>query len=364
VIVFGTSKPASAATVSVSEADCGKGFGTPPTGQQTFQMRNTGSSTSEVYLIDPTSGAIYGEIEGLAPGTTRALTVTIGGGEYAWRCVPSSGKAVTSAAVHVSGTGGVTAFLPATAADLAKPLAAYQAYIERGLATLVPQARALESDIAAGDLTAARRDWLTAHLTYSTLGAPYHPFGDFNKKINGRADGLPGGVHDPGFTGFHRIEYGLWHGESAVSLLTSARQLVTDVKGLQAAFPTQAFDPNSLALRTHEILENTLQFELTADTDEGSGTNLATAQANVAGTRELLTLLTPLINARSPHLVATVEADLARFSTLLAAQDVNGVWTPVERLGTTDRQQLNGALSQLLEDLSPIPDLLEIRKAA
>ncbi len=54
-----------------------------------------------------------------------------------------------------------------------------------------------------------------------------------------------------------------------------------------------------VALRTHEILENTLQFELTGETDEGSHTNLATAWANVQGTKLALAAITPLLDTSS-----------------------------------------------------------------
>ncbi len=61
-------KPASGTpVVEVSAADCGKGFSAPKPGRQTFQVRNTGSRTSEIYLIDPVSNAVYGEVEGIAP---------------------------------------------------------------------------------------------------------------------------------------------------------------------------------------------------------------------------------------------------------------------------------------------------------
>ncbi|WP_042366180.1 iron uptake transporter permease EfeU [Streptacidiphilus neutrinimicus] len=365
VIASSDGKRPAAATVSVSPTECGKGFAAPQPGQQTFQMHNTGPQTSEVYLVNPATNAVYGEIEGLAPGTTRALVATIGSGQYAWRCVPTGGKAVTSAAVTVSGGGSVAAVLPVSEQDLAGPLAQYQQFVDAGLATLQTQTAKLAADLHAGDVAAAKVDWLTAHLQYSSLGAAYGTFEDFDKKINGRADGLPQGVNDPGFQGFHRIEYGLWHGQSAASLAPVADQLASDVTGLRKAFPSQDFDPSDLPLRTHEILENTLQFELTADTDEGSGTNLATAQANVVGTQELLTVLRPLIAKRSPDLLGTVDADIARFSSLLKqGQQPNGSWTPVRQLDPTLRAQLNGALGQLLEDLSPIPDLLEIRKSA
>ncbi|WP_411123477.1 iron uptake transporter permease EfeU [Streptomyces sp. x-19] len=364
IVAFGTSKPAGAPTIAVSEKECGKGFTAPKPGRQTFQMQNTGDKTSEVYLVDPGTNAVYGEIEGLAPGTTRDLVATIAGGSYAWRCVPTGGTAVTSAPVRVSGGGGAKAVVPVAEQDLAAPLRAYKQYVDHGLATLTDQTQKLSDDLAADDLDAARTDWLTAHRTYSSLGAAYGTFEDFDKKINGRADGLPGGVHDKDFAGFHRIEYGLWHGASAAELSGPAQQLHDDVVGLRKAFPTQAFDPGDLPLRTHEILENTLQFELTGDTDEGSGSNLATADANLAGTQELLNVLRPLIAKREPQLLASIESDIARMQKLLDDAHHDGTWTPVEKLDATTRQRLNGITGQLLEHLAPVPDLLEIRKSA
>ncbi|RPE46396.1 high-affinity iron transporter [Streptomyces sp. Ag109_O5-1] len=365
VVAVARPKPSSGQTVAVSETECGKGFTAPKAGRQTFQMQNTGSKTSEVYLIDPGTNAVYGEIEGLAPGTTRDLVATVAGGTYAWRCVPSSGKAVTSKSVTVTGGGSsAKAVVPVSENDLAAPLKAYKEYVDQGLATLVAQTRTLDADIEGNHLDQARTDWLTAHLAYSSLGAAYGTFEDFDKKINGRADGLAGGVADPDFAGFHRIEYGLWHGQSADELKTPAQALVDAAAGLQKAFPTQDFDPGDLPLRAHEILENTLQFELTADTDLGSGTNLATANANLAGTNELLTVLRPLLTARAPKLLPTVDADIARLQKLLDAEHQGVVWTSVETLDAATRQQLNGATGQLLEDLAPVPDLLEIRKSA
>ncbi|MGW4910437.1 iron uptake transporter permease EfeU [Streptomyces sp. NPDC004270] len=365
VVAFARPKSTGGETVAVSETECGKGFTAPEPGRQTFQMRNTGSKTAEVYLIDPSSNAVYGEVEGLAPGTTRALVATVSGGTYAWRCVPSSGTAVTSASVTVTGGGsGAQAVVPVSGQDLAAPLKAYKAYVEQGLATLVAQTRTLDADIAGNHLAQARTDWLTAHLTYSSLGAAYGTFEDFDKKINGRADGLPGGVADQDFAGFHRVEYGLWHAQTAGQLKAPAQALADAAAGLRKAFPAQGFDPGDLPLRAHEILENTLQFELTADTDEGSGTNLATANANLAGTRELLTVLKPLLTTRAPKLLPTVDADIARLQQLLDAGHRGAAWTPVEQLDTVTRQRISGATGQLLEDLAPVPDLLEIRKSA
>ncbi|GGU96650.1 hypothetical protein GCM10010260_35300 [Streptomyces filipinensis] len=364
VVALSRPKPAGDQTVAVSETECGKGFRAPKPGRQTFQMRNTGGKTSEVYLIDPSTSAVYGEIEGLAPGTTRDLVATVAGGTYAWRCVPTGGRAVTSRTVTVSGGGAAKPVVPVSEQDLAAPLKAYKTYVEQGLDTLVTQTRTLDDDIEHGHLDKARTDWLTAHRTYASLGAAYGTFEDYDQKIDGRADGLPDGERDKDFTGFLRIEYGLWHGQGADDLRAPARQLAADAAGLRTAFPAQDFDPGDLPLRAHEILENTLQFELTGDTDEGSGTNLATADANLAGTRELLTVLKPLLTTRAPRLLPTVDADAARVQKLLDAAHHGTDWTPVDRLAAADKQRLDGATGQLLEDLAPVPDLLEIRKSA
>ncbi|MEV6838437.1 iron uptake transporter permease EfeU [Streptomyces sp. NPDC051133] len=364
VVAFSRPKPAGDQTVAVSETECGKGFAAPEPGRQTFQMRNTGDKTSEVYLVDPSTGAVYGEIEGLAPGTTRDLVATVAGGTYAWRCVPTGGRAVTSKPVSVSGGGAAKPVVPVSEQDLAAPLKAYRTYVGQGLDTLVGQTRTLADDIEGGHLGKARTDWLTAHRTYASLGAAYGTFEDFDQKIDGRADGLPDGVDDKDFSGFHRLEYGLWHGRPAKELTGPAQQLATDAAGLRKAFPGQEFAPGDLPLRAHEILENTLQFELTGDTDEGSGTNLATADANLSGTRELLTVLKPLLTARAPKLLPTVDADVARVQKLLDAAHAGSHWTAVDRLAAADKQRLDGATGQLLEDLAPVPDLLEIRKSA
>ena len=87
-----------------------------------------------------------------------------------------------------------------------------------------------------------------------------------------------------------------------------------------------------VGLRTHEILENALQFQLTGHDDYGSGTTLATTGANVAGTRELLTVLRPLLAPRYTGLPA-VYTWLDRLQTLIGqAKGPNRAWLSVSAL--------------------------------
>ncbi|MFJ9006105.1 hypothetical protein [Streptomyces canus] len=57
---------------------------------------------------------------------------------------------------------------------------------------------------------------------------------------------------------------------------------------------------------------------MTGGTDEDSGSPLATADADLSGTRELLTVLKPLLRARSPSLLtrAATEPPAGSWRTL------------------------------------------------
>jgi high-affinity iron transporter len=130
---------------------------------------------------------------------------------------------------------------------------------------------------------------------------------------------------------------------------------------LVAAFPEQATPINDLSLRAHEILENTLQFELTGETDQGSHTGLATAMANVQGTEMILGIIAPLLEKREPALVGRLQTDLGQVTNLLdAAQLADGTWPAVQSLSLTQRERLDGAIGNYLETVSPVPDVLEL----
>ena len=87
---------------------------------------------------------------------------------------------------------------------------------------------------------------------------------------------------------------------------------------LGTLWPGMTEDPTDLGLRTHEILENALEFQLTGHDDFGSGTTLATTNANITGTYELLSILRPLLVPRYRGLSA-VYTWLSRLRTLLLA---------------------------------------------
>ena len=213
----------------------------------------------------------------------------------------------------------------------------------------------------AGQLDLAKQAWLVAHLDYARLGAAYDTFGNFNNEIDGRPNGQPQGVDDPSWTGFLRLEYALWQNEPAATVASVADQLDTYVHQLVLVFTEQTTPLNDLSLRTHEILENTLQFELTGETDQGSHTGLATVEANVQGTEMILEVIAPLLEKGEPALLASLKSELDQLAALLNSyEQPDGTWTPVQSLTQTQREQIDGAIGNYLETVSPVPDLLEI----
>jgi iron uptake system component EfeO len=96
--------------------------------------------------------------------------------------------------------------------------------------------------------------------------------------------------------------------------------------------------------------------------DYGSGTTLATTGANIDGTRELLSILHPLLAPRYAGL-PVVDSWLDRLQSLVGKQRrPNGTWVPVSALSTSQRQQIDAACSQALEVLAPIAAITEPRR--
>ncbi|MFH8342424.1 EfeM/EfeO family lipoprotein [Streptomyces sp. AM6-12] len=347
--------------VEVSKSHCGRGWTRPEPGVQTFDLHNTSDGAAEVYLEDPATHAVYGEVEGVGPGTTRQLTVRVGKGAYAFLCVPDDADAVTGPTVHVTGGRRGPGAVPVTEHDLIPPALAYQKWVGGGLAAAVRLSAELKDAIDRGDLAAARAAWLPAHLQYERLGAAYDAFGDADGKINGTDAGLPRGVHDKDFTGFHRIEYGLWHGEPASGLRAPAAALVTALTGLRDSWAQSRMDPAQLGLRAHEILENTVQFELTGRTDYGSGSNLATARANLDGTREVLSRLRPLLTTRYADL-PQLNRELTRAGQMLDGFRHGGHWTALGELTRAQRERTDSVLDGLVERLASVATLCDPRR--
>ncbi|GAB3926775.1 iron transporter [Microlunatus endophyticus] len=348
--------------LAVSSRGCLPGITDLRSGRSTLRIRNTGNSPEEVQILDDTHTYDYADLELVAPGTTRELIVVLPPGRFGASCEADDGTIGYSDPFQVTGpaVGGVHRWIPATLTDLGNAVTNYRTSVTAGLKQLASDTDALQAATDGQDRAMIKKRWLTAYLDYEQLGGVYDTFGDYADKINGLPSGLPRGVQDPAFTGFHKIEYLLWHNGSDDQIRAATRLLDRDVHGLVKAFPHQETAPNDVPLRTHEILENTMQLTLTGQDDLGSHSGLATTAANIDGTRMTLKALTPLLQQNDPALLASAEHSLDQLDAVVTSLHRRGGYPALRALSRTQQERLDGTLSGTLESLDPIPTELEV----
>jgi high-affinity iron transporter len=358
-----------ASTVTVSRTDCAPEWSTATTGTQTITVTNNSGLAGEVNL-DNAAGAVVGEIETIGPGTSAPLTATLGAGTYTFRCLMGSLAATLSQPVTVSASTGETVAAPVgvkpvTVNDLAPPNKLYQGYAAAQLTALATSVTAIQADLRRGDIPQAKSDWLAAQLDWERVGASYDSFGDLGLAVDGLPDGLPDGVNDKNFTGLHRIEYGLWHGQPAAELLPVADTLAKNVATVEKNLTSDdlAGDPTQLPLRAHEIIEDALRDHLSAIDDQGAGAAYAMTYADTQVDKVVLGYLANLIDERKPGLVATADSQLATLQSALLATKADGQWQSLTAVTLGQRQHVNADIGALLETLASVPDLLEVPPA-
>jgi iron uptake system EfeUOB component EfeO/EfeM len=256
---------------------------------------------------------------------------------------------------------------------LAPALDQYRRYVQATLSTLSGQVATLIAAIDAGNLADAEADWLTAHETWLDIGqddSAYSAYGELGAELDGTAAGLAGGIDSAHFTGFHKVELDLWTNHDLSAAATDATTLQS-VLGeiihtpINTALPATNNGIAAWILRPHETLEDAIRDTLSGDDDYGSGTGVASILADVAATRELLTLIGPTLAPLDPHLLPTAESELTALANACQATQVNGEWVGISALSERQREQLDADASQAAETLSAVPDLLSnVGKAA
>ncbi|TWS26326.1 EfeM/EfeO family lipoprotein [Tsukamurella sputi] len=346
----GHAGPAGTVALTAKLDGCARPNGTVEAGNRTFAVTNTSTRSLELALAGP-DGAVYAELDALAPQATRLLRVALGSGEYRFECYFAETDAVSGPAFRVPGDAPRgPAVVPTSTQDLTPATLDYQKWVGARLPALRDAVAALA---AAEGVDAQRVAWRAAHRLYETLGAAYDAFGAWDGKINGRRT-----TGDA--TGFHAIEAALWAPAPSVPSALE-RTLVRDVDGLLADYPSLAVDPLQIGLRAHEITENTIEFTLTGADDAGSHTGFDIARANLEGTRRVLDALNPVLTGRYARLAETRTA-LDRADAVCA--DLAGRFpdVPLSTIPLADRQRLTTAFGGLVELLAPIAAIADVRR--
>jgi len=335
-----------------------------PAGIFDFRFINEEAAGMEVYLEDPETGQIYVEVEHFGRSATRTVTASVPPGTYRWVCVTDY-TIKSSHPVVVTGDPlpyDVFGIIPLTGIDLRLPINGYVSWLSGRLPTLTAQIAELRARLDGDDAAAAKREWLAAHLTYETLGGAYGAYGETGDALN--AD-PPRGPHvaDADFEGFRKIEAMLWAGRPAAVIVPHVELLAEAVGELAEllALPN-AIKPIDIGRRVHEILEDSLEKDLNGIGDAGSGTELATVDANITGTWRALGPLLPILRRQDPYLRETLQQLEATQELVRGFHHEQG-WVPLAQLTVRQRAGVNAAVQQCVELLSHAAVILDPRNA-
>ena len=122
-------------------------------------------------------------------------------------------------------------------------------------------------------------------------------FGDLDPEIDARVNDV---ASPSQWTGFHRIEKALWQDKSLEGMDSYADKLMADVTKLQKLIPTAKLQPAAIANGAVDLLGEVANSKITGEEDRYSHTDLWDFEANIAGVREALDVLTPALQAAQP----------------------------------------------------------------
>ena len=236
---------------------------------------------------------------------------------------------------------------------LVQPITEYKIYVSQALSRLVKETKAFTDAVKAGDVAKAKALFAPTRTHYEAIEPIAELFSDLDGSMDSRADDHALAEKDPGFTGFHRIEYGLWVENSTAGLDKYADQLMADVNALNERIASLVFPPDVVVGGAAALMEEVAATKISGEEDRYSRTDLWDFQANSDGSKKIWQLFSPLI-ADDKAYVDKVNANFATVDRILAGYLNPNGFDSYEKLTDADRAKLAGAVNTLAEDLSQL----------
>ena len=304
-----------AVTVTIQGNVCEPNEITVPAGRTTFTIVNNSKRALEWEILDGVM--VVEERENIAPGFSQTMTVKLQPGEFDITCGllsnPRGKLRVTPSAASEA-----EAARPSLVAYVG-PLAEYRVFLALEAGSLQDAVQALADAIQAGDLKQAQALYAPAHQAYKRVEPMAELFADLDQRLNARADYFEKREADPAFTGFHRIEWGLFGaGQGDLKALTpAAGQLVADVGQLRERLRGLDIPPERMASAAAKLLRRVADNLPAGGEDRYGPAEAANLQGTLDGTKKLADLLSPLLAKAAPDLEQAVGQRFAAFSAAL-----------------------------------------------
>lgn len=238
--------------------------------------------------------------------------------------------------------------------DLVGPISNYKIFVAKHVDRLVEQTAAFTAAVKAGDLKTAQALYAPTRVNYETIEPIAELFNDLDNSINSRANDHEKKEADEGFTGFHRIEFGLFEKQSTEGLTPLANKLNSDVAELQGQIKMLTIPPEKMVGGAASLIEEVAQTKITGEEDRYSHTDLYDFQANVDGAKKIVDLLRPLTVKADAKLTDQVDRNFAKVDAILAKYKSGAGFVSYDKVTEEDRVALKGPVTALAEDLSKL----------
>jgi iron uptake system component EfeO len=209
-----------------------------------------------------------------------------------------------------------------------------------------------------GDLAAAQAAYAPARASYERMEPVAELFEDLDSAIDSRVD-AHAGPDDPEWTGFHRIELGLFQQHSTAGPADVADKLDADVTNLIGWVRAVRIDPVDVVKGAQTLLEEVARNKVTGEEDRYSHTDLSDFGANVEGGQVIWRLVEPAAKAVDPTESDEIDARFASVLGVLAPyRNADGTWRRYDTLAEADWQQLAADVAALSESMARLPGTL------
>jgi iron uptake system component EfeO len=259
----------------------------------------------------------------------------------------------------VASTAFVSASIPP--ADFVAPISDYKIYVSDEVAALVASTKTLVEAVKANDLEKAKSLYASTHAHYERIEPVADLFSDLDKSIDSRADDFAKKEEDPGFIGFHRIEYGLYNKKSTDGLASVADKLMADVTDLQARIKDLVLPPSKVVGGAADLIEEISKTKISGEEDRYSRTDLWDFKANLDGAQKIVALLQPLTTKANAKLQTRIDANFAKVDGILAKYATADGYQSYDSVSKKDRTALRGPVTALAEDLSKLRGTLGLK---
>jgi iron uptake system component EfeO len=238
--------------------------------------------------------------------------------------------------------------------DLVGPIADYKIYVSENLEVLVTDTKAFTDAVKAGDLEKAKSLFGSTRMSYEAIEPIAELFSDLDGSIDSRADDHEKAEKDPEFTGFHRIEYGLFAENSTKDLAPFADKLMADVTELNKRIADLTLPPEKVVGGAAALMEEVAATKISGEEDRYSHTDLWDFKANFDGSRKIFELVRPLVEKDDSAFVIKVSGNFDKVDKTLAKYKTEQGYELYDKLTDDDRAVLAAAVNTLAEDLSTL----------